>query len=559
MRKKPNVIFVITDDQGYGDLGCTGNPWIKTPQIDEFSQSAFSLENFHVAPLCTPTRGAIMSGRFPLRNGAWATTWGRSFLGRDEVTMADHFKRGGYRTGIFGKWHLGDNYPYRPQDRGFDHVVIHRGGGVGQTPDFWGNNYFNDTYFHNGEPVAHEGYCTDIWFDEAIKYMDRCGSEPFFCYIATNAPHAPYLVADKYADPYRSNESIVEPEFYGMISNIDENFGKLRDYLKQKDLEENTILIFMTDNGSSGCGILDNREFLTKGFNGGLRGKKGSYYEGGHRVPFFIHWPAGKIEKDRSGELCGHVDLIPTLLELCQIDFPSEIKRDGISLAGLLEKRESTLSERPLFFQYRQNPEPPVKWESSLAVGPWRLIRGKELYNIESDREQRKDLASEKKDLVRDLREHYDSYWAQVEKDLSRVHPIVIGSDKQNPLRLDSFDLMGDAAWSQSQVKEALKVCGQWNLEVEQSGTYQFKLCRWPKELDKELNRGIENTPGSALSIVRASIKIQGEEIFRDIKSNENSVCFDITLKKGQTPLEARFYDETGESWSAYYVYLERM
>jgi len=206
--RKPNVILVITDDQGYGDLGCTGNPWIQTPHIDAFHDEAVCLKDFHVSPLCTPTRGALMSGKRPIRNGAWATTWGRSMLRKSEVTMANVFSDNGYKTGMFGKWHLGDNYPYRPQDRGFQHVVAHRGGGVGQTPDFWGNNYFNDTYFHNGKLVAHEGYCTDIWFKEAIKFIKANREQPFFAYIATNAPHCvdgASIIASVIRNPWWTN------------------------------------------------------------------------------------------------------------------------------------------------------------------------------------------------------------------------------------------------------------------------------------------------------------------------------------------------------------------
>ncbi|MXX02485.1 MAG: sulfatase-like hydrolase/transferase, partial [Gemmatimonadetes bacterium] len=271
--KRPNVILVITDDQGYGDLGCTGHPWLKTPRIDAFHDDAVRLTDFHVSPLCTPTRGALMTGRRPVRNGAWATCWGRSILRKSETTMADVFGAAGYRTAMFGKWHLGDNYPYRPQDRGFQHVVAHKGGGVGQTPDFWGNNYFDDTYFHNGAPVEHAGYCTDVWFDEAIRFIEGCaggqsatgeaGSDaPFFVYLSTNAPHTPYLVSEEYARPYHGNPDVPEPEFCGMIANIDENFGRLRRRLAELDLEENTILIFMTDNGSSGGSELDENQHV---------------------------------------------------------------------------------------------------------------------------------------------------------------------------------------------------------------------------------------------------------------------------------------------------------
>ena len=210
--KRPNVVFVLTDDQGYGDLGCTGNPDIQTPQIDEFYKEAVRLTDYHVAPLCAPTRGAIFTGRRPLRNGVWATCWGRSILHEGETTLAEVFRDNGYATGLFGKWHLGDNYPYRPQDRGFTEVVAHKGGGVGQTPDFWGNNYFDDSYYQNGKLTRYEGYCTDVWFDAAERFIESHLDEPFFACITTNAPHEPYLVEEKYAAPYRENENIVHPE-----------------------------------------------------------------------------------------------------------------------------------------------------------------------------------------------------------------------------------------------------------------------------------------------------------------------------------------------------------
>ena len=193
-RRKPNVILVITDDQGYGDLACHGNPIIKTPNLDLLHSQSTRLTNFHVSPTCAPTRAALMTGRYCNRTGVWHTIMGRSLLRKDETKMVDSFSDNGYQTAIFGKWHLGDNYPFRPADRGFGEALVHGGGGVGQAPDYWDNDYFDDTYFHNGKPKKFKGYCTDIWFDAAINFIEKNKEKPFFCYLSTNAPHSPYNV-----------------------------------------------------------------------------------------------------------------------------------------------------------------------------------------------------------------------------------------------------------------------------------------------------------------------------------------------------------------------------
>ncbi len=286
--RAPNVVLVLTDDQGYGDLACLGNPILQTPNIDSLHRQSLRLTDFHVGPTCAPTRAALMTGRYCNRTGVWHTVMGRSLLRRDEVTMADVFAAGGYRTGVFGKWHLGDNYPYRPQERGFHEVLVHGGGGVGQTPDYWGNRYFDDAYWHNGVPEKQKGYCTDVWFEAALRFIETNRDRPFFAYIATNAPHSPYNVAEKYSGLY-AGKDVPNANFYGMITNIDENVGRLQSKLKALGLEENTILIFMTDNGTA-AGFQGKRAF-----NAGMRGNKGSEYDGGHRVPCFIRWPAGGL------------------------------------------------------------------------------------------------------------------------------------------------------------------------------------------------------------------------------------------------------------------------
>lgn len=256
----------MTDDQGYGDLAAHGNPWLKTPNLDALHEASVRFTNFHVGTTCAPTRAGLMTGVNCNRTGAWHTVGGRSLLAERFVTLADELKEEGYATGIFGKWHLGDNYPYRPQDRGFEEVLIHGGGGVGQTPDYWENDYFDDTYFRNGSPEKFEGYCTDVWFRESMKYMEQkaAGNQPFFTYISTNAPHSPYHVEERYVAPYRGNDEIANPEFYGMIANADENIGRLLNWLEEKDMADNTIVVFLTDNGTSGGAYLDKQLHVKK-------------------------------------------------------------------------------------------------------------------------------------------------------------------------------------------------------------------------------------------------------------------------------------------------------
>ncbi len=565
---RPNVVLVITDDQGYGDLGCTGNPWIQTPRIDRFHEEAMRFNDFHVQPLCTPTRGAIMTGRRPVRNGAWATCWGRSILRQNETTMADVFRAGGYRTAMFGKWHLGDNYPYRPFDRGFEHVVAHHGGGVGQTPDFWGNNYFDDTYFANGQAREYEGYCTDIWFEQALNWIEEHQAEPFFVYLATNAPHRPYLVAERYRQLYEGNPEIPEPAFYGMITNIDENFGKLDAKLKELGLDENTILIFMTDNGSSGGSRLDENGFVTQGYNAGMRGKKASYYEGGHRVPFFVRYPAGGIGGGRtSEEFCCDIDLLPTFMDLCGLAHPGDLALDGRSFAPVLRGETTELPDRTHFLQYRQSSTPPEKWTNAVLTRQWRLIHGKELYDIKADPGQRQDVADQHPEVVTKLRAAHEAWWDEIEPDFSRFCAITLGNPAENPTKLCAMDVMGDVAWSQAMIVAAQRSTGQWHVEVERAGPYRFELRRWPRELPLPLGGMVSKEfaatcvyPGAErvrLCPQRARLKLFDQEHLATVDCESEAVVFEVNLEQtGETVLEAWFQEEGQEERGAYYVYV---
>ncbi|HBY58569.1 MAG TPA: N-acetylgalactosamine-4-sulfatase, partial [Solibacterales bacterium] len=386
---RPNVLLVITDDQGYGDLGCHGNSVLRTPSLDRLHARSVRFTNFHVSPTCAPTRAALLTGRYSNATGVWHTIMGRSLLRPGEVTLADCFRAAGYRTGIFGKWHLGDNYPCRPHDRGFDESLVHGGGGVWQTPDFFGNDYFDDTYRRNGNPERFRGHCTDVWFREAGRFIDRCADarRPFFCYLSTNAPHAPMWAPERYEARYRGVPGLAEPGFYGMIEHIDENIGRLVAYLERRRLIDNTIVVFLTDNGTAAGARV---------FNAGMRAAKGSPYEGGHRVPLFVSWPGGNLGSPRDeGTLAAHIDVLPTLLDLCAVPRPAGPEVHGISLAPLL--RGGALPERTVVVD-SQRCEEPIAWRQCAVMRDrWRLVNPSldgdparvELYHLDADPGQR--------------------------------------------------------------------------------------------------------------------------------------------------------------------------
>ncbi len=549
-RRPPNVVLVITDDQGYGDLGCHGNPLIRTPNLDALYRQSVRLTDFHVGPTCAPTRAALMTGRYCNRTGVWHTIMGRSLLRRDEVTMADVFAAGGYRTGIFGKWHLGDNFPFRPQERGFQEVLVHGGGGVGQTPDFWGNDYFDDTYWHNGTATRYTGYCTDVWFDGALRFIEADRDRPFFVYLTTNAPHGPYRVPESYRELY-ADQDVPNANFYGMITNIDGNMGRLLDRLKTLGLDENTILIFMTDNGTA-AGLQGGR-----GFNAGMRGTKGSEYDGGHRVPCFVRWPAGGLGGGRDvGRLTAHIDLLPTLIEMCGLSQPAGVKFDGTSLLPLLKDDGRNWPDR-LLVTDSQRIEHPEKWRKcAVMTDRWRLVNGKELYDIHADPGQRNDIADKHPEAVRDLRRAYEQWWADVSQQFDEYCEIVLGSDKENPARLTCHDWHGGDSppWDQTHILRGMEANGFWAVEVARAGEYEFSLRRWPKEVDAPINAAIPG--GRAIQASKARLIIAELDLVQPIGAEAREVTFRAQLQPGKTKLQTWLTADDGTSRGVYFVYV---
>jgi arylsulfatase A-like enzyme len=545
---KPNVILVITDDQGYGDLACHGNEIIQTPHLDRLHAESVRLTDFHVSPCCTPTRAGLMTGQNPVTVGAWGTTWGRSLPDAAAVMMADVFASNGYKTGCFGKWHLGDNYPFRPQDRGFQEVLVHGGGGVGQAPDFWGNNYFDDTYFRNGEPEQQEGYCTDVWFDAAWDYIESCGDAPFFVYLTTNAPHGPYFVADEYSGLYAENPDCPHAAFYGMITNIDDNMGRLVERLESSGLADDTILIFMTDNGTA-AGFKGG-----KGFNAGMRGTKGSIYDGGHRVPFFIRWPSGGLTGGRDvDDLTTHTDIIPTLADLCRMEIPEDAILEGISLAPLMMGNTDSLADRKIFVQYRQSFDPPLHGAATVMTERWRLVSGKELYDIDADPGQLRNVSEQHPEIVEELSQAYDEWWNEISPDLPSHNCIVLGDEAENPAALSSFDWHTTTAWNQSHVRGGAKFNGFWAVDIAKTGTYEITLRRWPEVVNAPINAAIPG--GAVIAADQARLTIADLDLTKPIPVDATSITFTVNLEQGETQLQTWLIDSASEeSRGAYYT-----
>ena len=460
-RRQPNVVLILTDDQGYGDISLHGNPHLKTPNMDRIALEGVQFTQFHVCPVCSPTRSSLLTGRYNYRTGVVDTFLGRSMMRPGEVTLAEMLGRAGYRTGIFGKWHLGDNYPLRPGEHGFQESVVIKGGGLGQPSDFpGGGSYFDPILLRNGTPERFKGYCTDIFTTEALRFMESNRDRPFFLYLATNAPHTPLEIADKYVEPYR--KAGVDDEtakIYGMVSNADENIGRVISKLQDLNLAGNTILIFLTDNGPQ-----------QKRFNGGMRGLKGTVYEGGIRVPFFLRWPGVVKPGTKVDRLAAHIDLVPTLLEACGTAVPENIRLDGRSLIPLLRNPSAAWPDRTLFFQWHRGDVPELFRACAARTQRWKLVNGKELYDLENDPAESKDVASDHPEIAAKLRTAYENWFRDVSSAGYAPVRISVGTSHENPVVLTRQDWRGPrAGWDADSL-------GYWEVNVENSGQYEFSI-----------------------------------------------------------------------------------
>lgn len=458
--RRPNVILIMTDDQGYGDVAIHGNDKIRTPNMDRIAREGVQFTQFHVNPVCSPTRASLLTGRYYYRTGVVDTYLGRSMMHKDEVTLAEALGNSGYRTGIFGKWHLGDNYPLRATDQGFQDSVVIKGGGLGQPSDFPdGGSYTDPILLHNGKPERYKGYCTGIYVNEALRFIQANRDRPFFVYLPTNSPHTPLEIPDELVEPYRKlGLDDTTAKVYAMCTEIDGQIGRVLKALDEWKLADDTILIFMTDNGPQ-----------QKRWNAGMRGQKGTVYEGGIRAPFFLRWPRVVKAGSKVDRLAAHIDIFPTLGELCGAKADSKL--DGRSLAPLLKDPNAAWSDRTLFFQWHRGDAPELFRACAARNQRWKLVNGKELYDLQNDPAESSDVAAANPGIAAKLRKEYEEWFRDVSATRNYEPPrIHIGTPHENPVILTRQDWRGPrAGWNADSL-------GYWEVHVARKGDYEFSV-----------------------------------------------------------------------------------
>lgn len=569
------VILIYIDDIGYGDIDVLYPSDLETPNIDKFYHESVRFTDFHVGTTCAPSRAMLMTGRSVNASGVWHTVAGREILREDEQTMAEVFKANGWRTGIFGKWHLGDGYPFAPRFRGFEVSVVHLGGGLTQQPDYWENDYYSgvdrngkptkaDVYMENGKPIEADRYCTDYWFERAKLFVKDCADKkkPFFCYLPTNAAHEPFNAPHGY-----------KGGFDGMIENIDTNMKRLDEFLEAEGLKDDVLIIFTSDNGTTGSRL------------GGLRGQKSSLYEGGHNVPCFWRWKNGGIggSADTARDiipLTMVMDFLPTFMDMFGLERPKGgHPLHGISLKSMILDPDFVPVERTAIMDVQRLAEL-KKWRLTSVMKDevrdgkithkWRLIRGAsnsrcDLYDFVVDRHQDNNIASEHKDVVDELVNFYEKWWPEISQGREVYPPFVINPEKEEEATLFSHSWIGAdmAPWHQYHVYVAEKGTRTHAIRFDHSGRYRFELRRWPRE-DGGAIDGLSltkpNKKTTVLPVKKVSLELESVGAMTNtIQSGDALSVFEMDVPAGPaTKLKTALLDDEGNVLAgAYYVYIK--
>ncbi len=552
-QRPPNIVLIMTDDQGYGDLGFTGNPYISTPNIDKFAEQSTHFTNFYVDPVCAPTRSALMTGKFYLRTGIYDTFNGGAIMDPEEVTIAEILASNGYQTGIFGKWHLGDTYPSRPGDQGFTQSLIHKAGGIGQVGDLENfhrpdSSYFDPVLHQNNKAIKTQGYCTDVFTNGALAFIDINKEKPFFVYLAYNAPHGPLQVPEKYLENYKDlsfsptlnkREEDAARRVYAMVENVDENVGRILQYLKENALLENTVVIFMSDNGP-----------IPARYNAGLRSTKGTVYEGGIKVPFFIHYPELFESGKKINTTTAHIDILPTLLDICGLEseIPEEI--DGKSMLPILKGEEAWFKNRFLYWQWGRG-YPELYQNIAIRQGDYKLvghaernanINDFELFNIAEDPFEKNNIVANEGEKANTLKNQLDAWYHKIviEEGNPKPQGIVVNPEFENPVYLSRNDAKGTPEqWTKDDVYS------YWDVEFEKPGYYDITFTFHQKP-EREGRVVIKMVP-------QTYSKFNSDTTLTEI------VLEDCYFKKGRNMLEAYYRTGFGEIISPFSLSIEKI
>ena len=562
--ERPNVIIILSDDQGYGDFSCHGNPVLKTPALDKLHDESIRFDNFHVSPLSTPTRGQLMTGLDAFHNKAATVLTGRNIIRRDVPTMSEIFSQNGYATGLFGKWHLGNSYPDRPMDRGFQKCIWHKGWGLLSEIEY-DNDYYETRYLDSLETKQSGEYCTNLWFNKAREWMDAMATkkQPFFAYIALNAPHGPFHAPAQDFNFYKNKvDDTSTASFFGMIRNIDRNMEQLENWMEERGLKDNTVVVYMTDNG--GTGGVDV-------YNAGMRDKKGSNYDGGHKAACFIRWPGGNLISPRSLSCATQVqDLLPTFIDLFELEVSTQYRFDGENLVPVL-KGEKNLNDRMFVVQYGGHVKP-EKYFSCVVWDSWRLVGENELYNLSDDPAQENNIAKDFPYVLNIMKTFYENWWANIEPEINRLVPVIIGSEKENPVFLNSDNWEFGAVNSQWNIANTTgpPEGGVCHIEVLHEGKYRIELSRWPFHLQRSMVLPGPSTTvggtilptGKGVPVEYGCFSVNGKEPVTVKKNTPDAIkiSYETYLQSGEMTFQGWFKDKNGNNLcGAYYVKIERL
>jgi len=535
---KPNVVFLLSDNHSYYELSIHGHPYVRTPNLDRLAREGIEFTNWYADAFCSPSRSSLLTGRNSMSLGIYHTIGGRYLLPPEAVTMADIFKRNGYRTGIFGKWHLGFNSPFRPADRGFEVEFIPGGGSVGDITSYYFSTKLRPVLLENGAYRKFDRYITDVLFDKAIEFIRDNADRPFFCYVPTTVTHRPWSAPEAYAKRFQGHGEYAQ--LYGEIENLDDNVGRLLNELKRLGLERKTIVFFMSDQGMQHHSERSIPQMRREDVTPQELPQSGRHR---HLVPAFMRYPVRIAPGKRTNRLVWNCDLLPTLVELCELRTPRRLPLDGRSLVPLLDGDLEDWPERIIVFQCPRARTGTRYRHSAVVTQRWSLLEGKYLYDDQDDPAERKDVSGEHPRVAARLKAEYERHWqGDFQEGDVPCAATIIGADNTRETLLNAMSwYRGDLVWTRAALRQHHS--GVWLVDVARAGRYRVELRRFPREVDKPIGA------------VSATLEIGDRRWTKRISTEDAAVVFDVQLEKGTMDLGTTFAGR-GTTFGAYFAYI---